>query len=71
MNTIKIKEHFLSKNSTAYSLVTALSLHEILRSFKEYKCTVCALELTNDEKRKQYLTSANEKSDVITDNFTV
>jgi hypothetical protein len=30
MNTIKIKEHFLSKNSTAYSF-TALSLHEILR----------------------------------------
>jgi hypothetical protein len=57
MNTIKIKEHFLSKNSTAYSLVTALSLHEILNHFKEYKCTVCALELTNDEKgNKTYLT---------------
>jgi hexokinase len=39
-------------------LVTALSLHEILQNhFKEYECTVCALELTNDEKgNKTYLT---------------
>jgi hypothetical protein len=38
-------------------LVTALSLRNITNHFKEYKCTVCALELTNDEKgNKTYLT---------------
>jgi hypothetical protein len=57
MNTIKIKS-ILSKNSTA-SLVTALSLHEILRIILKNINAVCALELTNDEKRnKTYLTQS-------------
>jgi hypothetical protein len=53
MNTIK--KRVLSKNSTAYSLVTALSLHEILRIILKNKCTVCALELTNDEKETKHI----------------
>jgi hypothetical protein len=57
MNTIKIKEHFLSKTL----LHTLWSQHyhytKYYDHFKEYKCTVCALELTNDEKgNKTYLT---------------
>jgi hypothetical protein len=50
MNTIKIKEHFFK--TLLHTLVTALSLHEILRIILNNKCTVCALELTNDEKTK-------------------
>jgi hypothetical protein len=38
-------------------LVTALHYTNITNHFKEYECTVCALELTNDEKgNKTYLT---------------
>ncbi|WP_016988303.1 DUF1660 family phage protein [Flavobacterium sp. ACAM 123] len=58
MNTIEIKEHLSSKK-----LYCTLFGHKIITTrnitshFKEYRCTVCALELTNDEKgNKTYLT---------------
>ncbi|WP_074722924.1 hypothetical protein [Flavobacterium frigoris] len=58
MSTIEIKENFLSKK-----LYCSLFGHRIITTrnitnhFKEYKCTVCELELTNDEKgKKTYLT---------------
>lgn len=58
MNAIKIKERFLSKK-----ILCSLFGHKIITTrnvtdhFKEFKCTVCELELTNDEKgRKTFLT---------------
>jgi hypothetical protein len=51
MNLNQIKEHIASKN-----LFCLLFGHKIITSrnitnhFKEYKCTTCNLELTNDEK---------------------
>ena len=58
MSTIEIKENFLSKK--LYCLIFGhriITTRNITHHFKEYKCTVCALELTNDEKgNKTYLT---------------
>lgn len=58
MNTIEIKEKFLSKK-----ILCSLFGHKIITTrnvtnhFKEFKCTVCQLELTNDEKgEKTFLT---------------
>lgn len=58
MNIIKIKEKLLSKK-----ILCSLFGHKIITTrnitnhFKEFKCTVCQLELTNDEKgRKTFLT---------------
>ena len=58
MNVIQIIEKFLSKK-----ILCTLFGHKIITTrnvtnhFKEFKCTVCQLELTNDEKgRKTYLT---------------
>jgi hypothetical protein len=58
MNAIQIIEKFLSKK-----ILCTLFGHKIITTrnvtnhFKEFKCTVCQLELTNDEKgRKTYLT---------------
>ncbi|WKL44643.1 DUF1660 family phage protein [Flavobacterium sp. ZE23DGlu08] len=58
MNTNEIKEKFLSKK-----ILCTLFGHKIITTrnvtnhFKEFKCTVCELELTNDEKgRKTFLT---------------
>ena len=58
MNTIEIKEKLLSKK-----ILCSLFGHKIITTrnvtnhFKEFKCTVCQLELTNDEKgRKTFLT---------------
>ena len=51
MNTIEIKRKFLNKK-----LLCSLFGHRFITSrsvtnhFKEYKCTVCKLELTNNEK---------------------
>ncbi len=58
MNPIENKEKFLRKK-----ILCSLFGHKIITTrnvtnhFKEYKCTVCNLELTNDEKgRKTFLT---------------
>ncbi|MFV8336239.1 hypothetical protein ACNQF7_09155 [Flavobacterium sp. RSP29] len=58
MNTTEIKEKFLSKQ-----ILCSLFGHKIITTrnvtnhFKEFKCTVCQLELTNDEKgKKTFLT---------------
>ena len=57
MSAIEIKENFLSKK--IYCLLFGhriITTRNITDHFKEYKCTVCALELTNDEKgNKTYL----------------
>lgn len=51
MNPIAIKEKLLTKK-----LICTVFGHRFITSrnvtphFKEYKCTVCQLELTNDEK---------------------
>nr|WP_315163990.1 DUF1660 family phage protein [uncultured Flavobacterium sp.] len=51
MNTIEIKRNFLNKK-----LLCSLFGHRFIKTrnvtdhFKEYKCTVCKLELTNNEK---------------------
>jgi hypothetical protein len=54
MNTIKIKEHFLSK-TLLHTLWSHITTRNITDHFKEYKCTVCALELTNDEKETKHI----------------
>ena len=58
MTPIEIKEKFLSKK-----ILCSLFGHKIITTrnvtnhFKEYKCTVCNLELTNDENgQKTFLT---------------
>lgn len=58
MNLIEIKEKFLGKK-----FLCSLFGHKIITTrnvtnhFKEFQCTVCQLELTNDEKgRKTFLT---------------
>jgi hypothetical protein len=58
MNLIEIKEKFLSKK-----ILCILFGHKIIITrnvtdhFKEFKCTVCQLEFTNDEKgKKTFLT---------------
>ncbi|TDE30329.1 MULTISPECIES: hypothetical protein [Flavobacterium] len=58
MNTTEIKEKFINKR-----ILCSLFGHKIITTrnvtnhFKEFKCTVCQLELTNDEKgRKTFLT---------------
>ncbi|MFV8372945.1 DUF1660 family phage protein [Flavobacterium sp. LB2P74] len=58
MNAIEFKEKFLSKK-----ILCSLFGHKIITTrnvtnhFKEFKCTVCQLELTNDEKgKKTFLT---------------
>lgn len=58
MSTIEIKEFFFSKKRYCslfgHRIITT---RNITNHFKEYKCTVCELELTNDEKgKKTYLT---------------
>ena len=58
MNIIEIKEKFITKK-----ILCSLFGHKFITSrnvtnhFKEFKCTVCQLELTNDEKgQKTFLT---------------
>ena len=58
MNLIQLKEQFLGKK-----LLCSIFGHKIITTrnvtnhFKEFKCTVCNLELTNDEKgKKTFLT---------------
>jgi len=58
MNLIQLKEKFLGKK-----LLCSIFGHKIITTrnvtnhFKEFKCTVCNLELTNDEKgKKTFLT---------------
>ncbi|MDI5887856.1 DUF1660 family phage protein [Flavobacterium sp. LB1P51] len=58
MSTAEIKEKFLSKKILCllfgHKIITT---RNITNHFKEFKCTVCELELTNDEKgRKTFLT---------------
>lgn len=58
MNLNEFKEKFLSKKIRCslfgHKIITTRT---ITNHFKEYKCTVCELELTNDEKgRKTFLT---------------
>lgn len=58
MSTIEIKEKLICKN-----IICRLFGHKIITTrtitnhFKEFKCTVCQVELTNDEKgKKTFLT---------------
>ncbi|SEA45663.1 hypothetical protein SAMN05443667_104284 [Flavobacterium gillisiae] len=58
MSTVEIKENFLSKK--LYCLLFGhkiITTRDITNHLKEYKCTVCQLELTNDQRgNKTFLT---------------
>jgi hypothetical protein len=58
MSTVEIKEKILTKklycSLFGHKIITQ---REITNHLKEYKCTVCQLELTNDESgNKTFLT---------------
>jgi hypothetical protein len=58
MNLIEIKEKILSNKilcvAFGHKIITTRNVTD---HFKEFKCTVCLLEFTNDEKgRKTFLT---------------
>lgn len=62
MNTIETKENFINKN-----FICLLFGHKIITTraitshIKEYKCTTCNLQLTNDEKGRKTLLTAEHK----------
>jgi hypothetical protein len=58
MNTIKIQKKLLSKKIVCFLFGhRIITTRNITNHFKEYKCTICNLELTNDEKgNKTFLT---------------
>jgi hypothetical protein len=63
MNTIEIKEKFLNKKILC-SLFghRFITTRNITNHFKEFKCTICHLELTNDENgQKTFLTPELKK----------
>lgn len=58
MSLIEIKEKFLTKKILCSILGHRFIITRVITNhFKEYKCTVCQLELTNDDKgEKTFLT---------------
>jgi hypothetical protein len=58
MSIITIKVKFISTRLFCFFFGhRIITTRNITHHFKEYKCTVCSLELTNDEKgNKTYLT---------------
>lgn len=51
MSASEIKENFLGKKWYCFLFGhRIITTRNITNHFKEYKCTVCKLELTNDEK---------------------
>lgn len=50
MSTIEFKEKYLNKILCSLFGHKIITTRNVTNHFKEYKCTVCNLELTNDEK---------------------
>ena len=73
MSAAEIKENLLSKKLYCFLFGhKIITTRNITHHFKEYQCTVCAVELTNDEKgNKTFLTPELKEINDTLKNFRI